>query len=199
MAKELTSRMYLRIPLDRVGVVIGEKGKVKSEIEKKTNTIIAIDGKTGEVTIENTPNTADPSGILKARDVINAIARGFSPEKAFTLFDDNQILDTINLKEYLGDSKNHITRIKGRIIGERGKTRKMIEELTNTYISIYGHTVSIIGGYEEVRVAREAIEMLIKGMQHSTVYKFLDRKHSELKRKALSLWEERPELREDIE
>ncbi|MEM1856188.1 MAG: hypothetical protein QXG70_04375, partial [Candidatus Methanomethylicaceae archaeon] len=80
----------------------------------------------------------------------------------------------------------------------KGKTRKMIEELTDTYISIYGHTVSIIGGYEEVRVAREAIEMLIRGMQHGTVYRFLDRKHSELKRKALSLWEERPELREDV-
>ncbi|MDH5806589.1 MAG: KH domain-containing protein [Candidatus Methanomethylicaceae archaeon] len=198
MAKELTNRMYLRIPLDRIGVVIGEKGEIKSEIEKKTNTIISIDGKTGEVTIENTPNTTDPSGILKARDIITAIARGFSPEKAFRLFDDNQILDVINLKEYIGDSKNHITRIKGRIIGEKGKTRKMIEELTDTYISIYGHTVSIIGGYEEVRVAREAIEMLIRGMQHGTVYRFLDRKHSELKRKALSLWEERPELREDV-
>jgi len=198
LAKELTNRMYLRIPLDRIGVVIGEKGEIKSEIEKKTNTIISIDGKTGEVTIENTPNTTDPSGILKARDIITAIARGFSPEKAFRLFDDNQILDVINLKEYIGDSKNHITRIKGRIIGEKGKTRKMIEELTDTYISIYGHTVSIIGGYEEVRVAREAIEMLIRGMQHGTVYRFLDRKHSELKRKALSLWEERPELREDV-
>lgn len=199
MAKELTNRMYLRIPLDRVGAVIGEKGEVKSEIERRTNTIITIDGKTGEVTIENPPNTNDPSGILKARDVINAIARGFSPERAFRLFDENQILDTINLKEYLGDSKNHIMRVKGRIIGERGKTRKMIEELTDTYISIYEHTVSIIGGYEEVRVAREAIEMLIKGMQHGTVYRFLDRKHSELKRKALSLWEERPELKEDVE
>ncbi|MEM0286517.1 MAG: KH domain-containing protein, partial [Candidatus Methanomethyliaceae archaeon] len=89
MAKELTNRMYLRIPLDRIGVVIGEKGEIKSEIEKKTNTIISIDGKTGEVTIENTPNTTDPSGILKARDIITAIARGFSPEKAFRLFDDN--------------------------------------------------------------------------------------------------------------
>ncbi|MCS7097686.1 MAG: KH domain-containing protein [Candidatus Methanomethyliaceae archaeon] len=197
MVKELTNRMYLKIPLERVGVVIGEKGEVKSEIENRTNTIITIDGKSGEVIIENAPNTEDPSGILKARDVVNAIARGFSPERAFRLFDDNQVLDIVNLKELLGDSKNHIMRIKGRIIGERGNTRKIIEELTNTYISIYGHTVSIIGDYDEVRIAREAIEMLIKGMQHGTVYRFLDRKHSELKRRALSLWEERFELRED--
>lgn len=198
MVKELTNRMYLKIPLERIGVVIGEKGEVKSEIERRTNTIITIDGKTGEVIIENAPNTEDPSGILKAKDVISAIARGFSPDKAFRLFNDNQVLDVINLKELIGDSKNHITRIKGRIIGEKGKTRKIIEEYTNTYISIYGHTVSIIGDFEEVKVAREAIEMLIKGMQHGTVYRFLDRKHSELKRRALSLWEEKFELKEDL-
>ncbi|MBC7113235.1 MAG: RNA-processing protein [Candidatus Methanomethyliales bacterium] len=193
----MKSRIYLKIPLERTGVLIGNKGSTKAEIEKSTGTNICVDGKTGEVVIEGSPNYKDPSGILKAKDLINAIARGFSPERAFRLFSDGQILDVIDLKEILGDSRNQLIRVKGRVIGEKGKTRRIIENLTNTYISIYGHTIAIIGDYEEVRVAKEAIEMLLKGMQHGTVYRFLNRKHMDLKKRELSLWEEKPQLREE--
>ncbi|MGC8936319.1 MAG: KH domain-containing protein [Candidatus Methanomethylicaceae archaeon] len=197
MAEEMVSRIYLKIPLERAGALIGNKGKTKAEIEKSTGTNISVDGKTGEVVIEGSVNSKDPSGILKARDLINAIARGFSPERAFRLFSDGQILEIIDLKEILGDSRNQLIRIKGRVIGEKGKTRRIIENLTNTYVSVYGHTVAIIGDYEEVRAAKEAIEMLLKGMQHGTVYRFLNRRHMDLKKRELSLWEERPKLREE--
>ncbi|MCX8171787.1 MAG: hypothetical protein N3E47_07525, partial [Candidatus Bathyarchaeota archaeon] len=52
-----------------------------------------------------------------------------------------------------------------------------------------GHTVAIIGDVEQVNVAREAINMLINGSQHATVYRFLQRKRQELKRRRLELWE----------
>jgi ribosomal RNA assembly protein len=70
-----------------------------------------------------------------------------------------------------------------------GKTRKIIEELTDANICVYGHTVSIIGNIEQAQAAREAIQMLINGSQHSTVYRFLHRKRRELKKKMLELWE----------
>lgn len=198
MAEEMMSRIYMKIPLERAGVLIGNKGSTKAEIEKGTGTNIFVDGKTGEVVIESSANSKDPSGILKARDLINAIARGFSPERAFRLFSDGQILEIIDLKDILGDSRNQLIRVKGRVIGEKGKTRRIIENLTNVYVSVYGHTVALIGDYEEVRVAKEAIEMLLKGMQHGTVYRFLNRKHIDLKKRELSLWEEKPQLREEV-
>ncbi len=83
--------------------------------------------------------------------------------------------------------------MKGRIIGKGGKTRRIIEELTDAEISVYGHTVSIIGNFNQTNVAGEAILMLIKGSQHSTVYRFLQKKRQELKRKKLELWETRQE------
>jgi len=82
-----------------------------------------------------------------------------------------------------------ISRIKGRIIGREGKTRRIIEEMTGTRVSVYGHTVSMIGGIEQVDIAREAIKMLIKGNQHKTVYRFLQRKRHELKLRSLELWQ----------
>ncbi len=195
MVEEVMSRIYMKIPLERAGVLIGNKGSTKAEIEKGTGTTISVDGRTGEVVIEVSSGAKDPSGILKARDLINAIARGFSPERAFRLFSDGQMLEVIDLKELLGDSRNQLIRVKGRVIGEKGKTRRIIESLTDAYVSVYGHTVALIGEYEEVRVAKEAIEMLLKGMQHGTVYRFLNRKHLDLKKRELSLWEERPELK----
>jgi ribosomal RNA assembly protein len=73
-----------------------------------------------------------------------------------------------------------------------GKTRTIIEELTGTSVAVYGHTVGIIGTLEQAQVAREAIEMLIKGSMHATVYRFLHRKRRELKKKMLEIWKKPP-------
>ncbi len=60
--------------------------------------------------------------------------------------------------------------------------------MTDADVSVYGHTVSIIGNFDQTDVAREAILMLIKGSQHSTVYRFLQKRRQELKKKKLELW-----------
>jgi ribosomal RNA assembly protein len=83
-----------------------------------------------------------------------------------------------------------LTRIKGRIIGENGRARKNIEEMTNTYISVYGNYVAIIGSYENANIAREAIMMLIEGRQHSTVYKYIEKLMRQVRRAQIAkLWE----------
>jgi ribosomal RNA assembly protein len=51
----------------------------------------------------------------------------------------------------------------------------------------------MIGEYETVTDAREAIELLLKGKQHSTVYKLLRKMKSESKkRETLELWQKPP-------
>jgi ribosomal RNA assembly protein len=100
------------------------------------------------------------------------------------------MLMIIDLREIFGRSDSDIQRVKGRIIGTEGKTRKIIEELSEALISVYGHTISIIGGVEQSEIAREAVNMLIKGSQHATVYKYLQRKRQELKKRRLELWED---------
>jgi len=88
-----------------------------------------------------------------------------------------------------GTSQSELQRVKGRIIGQEGKTRRIIEELTEADVSIHGHTVAIIAGLEEMEVAREAVKMLLRGSMHSTVYRYLHRKRRELKKRKLELWE----------
>jgi ribosomal RNA assembly protein len=181
---------FVKIPKERVGVLVGPEGRTKKSIEDKLSVELQIDSEAGDVNILMKENAADPSMLFTAKDVVTALGRGFSPEHAFRLLrDEDAMLDLIDLRAIFGKSEADITRVKGRIIGMNGKTRAIIEELTDANVAVYGHTVAIIGTMDQIQIAREAIEMLIKGSMHGTVYRFLHRKRRELKKKKLELWE----------
>jgi ribosomal RNA assembly protein len=185
---------FVKIPKDRIGALIGPEGRVKERIEKQLKLEITIDSETGDVTLTLAPNAEDPSVLFRAKEVVTAIGRGFAPERAFRLIQDEEaLLEVIDLREIFGRSLSELERVKGRIIGQEGKTRRIIEELTDAEVSVYGHTVSIIAYAEEMDIAREAIQMLLQGRQHSSVYRFLHKKRRELKKKKLELWEKPPE------
>lgn len=180
---------FIRIPKERVGVLIGPEGRIKKSIEEKMAVELAVDSDAGDVTITMAENATDPSMLFSAKDVVAAIGRGFSPEHAFRLIrDEEAVFDLLDLRTVFGKSEADVKRIKGRIIGMNGKTRRIIEELTGTSVAVYGHTVGIIGTLEEAQVAREAVEMLVKGSMHATVYRYLHRKRRKLKEKRLEIW-----------
>ncbi len=191
MAKPST---FVKIPSDRIGALVGPEGTAKKTIEEKLEVKLQIDSEAGDVTITLADTARDPSMLFRAKEVATAVGRGFSPDNAFRLIrDENAIMDVIDLRMVFGKSESDIKRIKGRIIGEGGKTRRLIEELTDTNMAVYGHTVSIIGTIEQVQAAREAVQMLVKGSMHAKVYRFLHRKRRELKKKMLEIWEKPPE------
>ncbi|PCN50016.1 RNA-processing protein [Candidatus Geothermarchaeota archaeon ex4572_27] len=177
-------RDYVHVPLDRVGALIGEGGRVKREIERRLGVELKIDSESGVVEVKLREG-GDPSRLFKAKDVVTAIASGFSPERAFKLVDDDVSLAIVDLREYVGDSEKDLVRIKGRIIGEEGRARKFIEEATGALVSVYGDKVAIIGDFESLEIAKRAVEMLAEGRQHSTVYRFLMAKRRELKRRRM--------------
>jgi ribosomal RNA assembly protein len=181
---------FVRIPKERVGVLVGADGKVKSYIEEKLGVKLEVESDSGGVTAVLNDEATDPSLLFRAKDVVTAIGRGFTPEDALRLIrDDDAIFDLVDLRDTFGRSESDIKRVKGRIIGMNGKTRRLIEELTNADVVVYGHTIGIIGTFEQANVARNAVQMLIDGSQHHTVYRFLQRKRSELKKQMLELWE----------
>lgn len=185
---------FVRIPKERVGVVIGPDGTTKKNIEEKLSVELEIDSDAGDVHISVSQNATDPSTLFRAKDVVTALGRGFSPEHAFRLVRDEDVLmELVDLRAAFGKSETDLKRVKGRIIGLNGKTRRIIEELTDANVAVYGHTVGVIGTLEQVQVAREAIEMLVRGSMHSTVYRFLHRKRRELKKNMLEIWEKPPE------
>ena len=169
----------IKVPKERVGVLIGVAGAVKKEIERKMDVDLHIDSDEGDVTITGENSLK----VYEASSVVKAIGRGFNPRLAALLYSEDYMLDIMVIQDFIGRSKKHLMRIKGRIIGKEGKARKLIEAATETHISVYGKTIGIIGKVEQVAVARQALEMLLEGSPHGNVFKWLEHKKRELVRK----------------
>jgi ribosomal RNA assembly protein len=116
---------------------------------------------------------------------VKAIGRGFAPEDALELLaDDMMMFDVVDIKAASRNEKD-LRRNKGRLIGEDGRTRELMEELSGGAVVIYGSTLGVIGQPEQVDTVREATEMLLDGAPHGSVYSFLERRHNEMKHKGL--------------
>lgn len=179
----------VRIPSERIAVLIGRDGQTKSTIQEACSVKISVDGKTGEVliTYDGGPDVVLP---FKAAEIVSAIGRGFSPDNALKLIDGENTLHVIDLREFAGKSPSQIGRIKGRIIGERGKARKNMENLSGTSISVYGRTVAIIGSVRRLRLAVDAITSLSSGSMHGSVYGRLESARRREKAERMILWED---------
>ena len=177
----------VRIPLDRVGVIIGREGGTKKALEADLGVKLLVDSGEGTVTVRSDQtDSADP---LLAVRVVEAIARGFSPLRAIRLLQEGMALEYIDLRDYAGKSSNSLERIRGRVIGLRGKSRRVIEELTRCYISVYGRTVAIIGEASEIELAAEAVRSLASGSQHKSVFNALQKERTKRKMERMFLWE----------
>lgn len=181
----------LRIQKERIGAIIGKKGSVKEEIEKKCKISIVIDSEYGDVILKsNNTNFLNIMDLNKALEIVMAISKGFSPERAFNLFKEDNSLEIIDLRDYVGKSPNSLSRVKSRLIGEKGKSRRTIEELTGSYISIYGHYIGIIGTSDQINLTLEAITRICSGRSHKNVYNFLQEIRRKAKIEKMKLWEE---------
>jgi ribosomal RNA assembly protein len=172
---------YLKLPMERVGALIGHSGETKKELEEKSGIKINIDSKTGDVSFDES-SCADPLMVLKVENIVNAISKGFSPEKAFLLFSDEADFFAFDLRDYAGKREAHIRRLKSRVIGSEGKTKKVLEDLTNSKVSVHGHTVSVISDVTRMNILKKSIDMLLTGSKHATVYRFVEAQMKELKR-----------------
>lgn len=168
----------VKIPNDRIGAIIGKGGDTRKRLEKMLNVTLDVDSQTGIVEMTNED---DSLAEIRSMEVIKAIGRGFSPERAKKLLeDDDMLLDVMDITD-VADTPDRLARIRGRIIGRDGKAREQIENMTGTSISVYGKTVSIIGMPDNMNDAHVAISMLINGSEHTTVFNYLDRKKKEAK------------------
>lgn len=174
---EETYTYELKIPKERIAVLIGTKGKTKRRIEGDIGIVLDVDSKEGDVFLYG----EDAINLFNAREVIKAIGRGFNPDIAMQLLKPDYMFESLRLNDYANSKANEI-RLKGRIIGKEGKARKNLEELTDTNIIVYGKTISFIGPVENIVIAKKAIESLLSGSRHATVYKWLEQSRRKRKR-----------------
>jgi ribosomal RNA assembly protein len=150
----------VNVPKDRINVIKDREAKDKLERSVKAK----LSFEENSVIIES-----EGLDMLTANNIVKAMARGFSPAKAFRLLNEEEFLDIIEID----GEDNKLKIIKSRLIGTNGKTWKMIERFSGASLSVYGKTVSIIGKFEQMSIAKEAVKMILRGAKHSNVYRFL--------------------------
>ncbi len=169
----------VKIPAQRVGTLIGASGQTKEYLEQRMKVTLDVD-KDGAVEIEG-----ESLEEYIAKDVVRAIGRGFEPQVALKLVSEEYAFKVIDLRDYVS-SKKAQHRILGRIIGEKGKTKEIIKEEVGADISIYGHTVAVLGKLETIDYALNAVFKLIEGSRHSTVYSYLEKCRKRIKEDEVS-------------
>jgi ribosomal RNA assembly protein len=158
---------FVRIPEERLKILRREK-KLKDQLEKFTESKIRLNE---DVEIE----CEDSLKVWRIKQVIQAFGRGFDFDTAMNLLDEDYCLEAIEIRDYAGKSRSRMLTLKGRVIGTKGKTKELMEKYTETKIAIYGKTICIVGKWDRVMIARKAVEMLLSGRLHTTVYKFLEK------------------------
>ena len=77
---------YVKVPLSRIGALIGPKGETKKKIENLSGCEIKIDSDEGLIEIIS-KNKDDPLKNLQLISTAKAIGRGFTPDKAMQLLE----------------------------------------------------------------------------------------------------------------
>lgn len=164
----------VKIPEERVGVLIGEGGETKDEFEDLTDTDLEIQDNVASI-------DGDALDEMDGRRIVKAIGRGFNPEKAFKIIEEDFTFNYLDINQF-ANSENDKERLKGRVIGRDGEARKHIEKMTETDISVFGKTIGFIGHPQNIQIAREAVKQLLNGSSHSTAYNYLEKNQDKIKR-----------------
>jgi len=180
---------FFSVPPERARAVLRKGGRLRRSIEERYDVSLAVDDETGGVSVRYTPEKA-AEAFLALRNIMSAVSTGFDEGAIRDMIERDLQFAALDLEDKVGSSRSALTRIKGRIIGQRGRAKRKIEEATGCMISIYENKVGISGPPETMEIAREAVDRLSSGFQHETVYRFLETRMRRLKQEQ-RLWKGR--------
>ena len=144
-----------------------ELRKNLAELQEKLKVTIKVVGK--KVVIEG-----DGMDEYEASTILEAMGLGFSAKEALQLKDEEIIFRIIPLKNFT--RRKDLKEIRGRIIGTKGQTKRVVEEISGCKIVVKeDNRVGIIGPAESIEAAITAITNIIKGTKQANAYRYLEK------------------------
>lgn len=132
---------------------------------------VKMDPRRKRILIRTSKDTKDRGAIQKGYDFLRAFMLGFDVDDATALLRlDDLYIETFEIKDVKTLQGDHLSRAIGRIAGKDGKTKFAIENASRTRVVLADSKIHILGGFHNIRVARESIVSLILGVPPGKIY-----------------------------
>lgn len=145
--------------------------KIYPPLVEHLNLQVRMNTKSRAVELRTSRHTTSPDALQQGEDFLKAFTLGFDVDDAIALLRlDDLYIETFEIKDVKTLQGEHLGRAIGRIAGKDGKTKFAIENTSRTRVVLADSKVHILGGYGNIRIAREAIVSLILGKPPGKVY-----------------------------
>ena len=145
--------------------------KVYTPIVEHLKLQVRMNLKKKAVDIRTCGGTEDIGAVQKAADFVKAFTLGFEVDDAISLLRmDDLYVDSFEIKDVKTLQGDNLSRAIGRIVGKDGKTKFTIENTSRTRIVIADTKIHILGSFQNIKIARDAVVHLIMGATPGKVY-----------------------------
>lgn len=171
------------IPAHKIAAIKRNWFKIYTPIVEMCKLQIRMNLKTKRIDLRTCPETEESSVLERSALLIKAVLVGFSVEDALFVLKDDVYLYSFEVCEVKLLKGDHLSRAVGRIVGRQGTTKRVIETTSKTKIAVVDTKVHILGGADNIDVAKDAICRLIMGSEPSKIQNRLRTLSAKLKDK----------------
>ncbi|MBI2445591.1 hypothetical protein HYV43_04345 [Candidatus Micrarchaeota archaeon] len=144
---------------------VEQRGQVKLSIAERD---VSIEGEGGQEWV--------------VEQVLKALGCGFLAKQAYKLFSDQYFMDVIDLQAAFRGNHKKMIRYKARVIGAQGTAKKKLQELSGAFLAVTADSIAILGEFDDLKSAKEAVLRLLEGAEHNGVYTYLEKENQRKKR-----------------